>query len=50
MFLQTHGITIDLSRSLEHPPLERDGGAKMTMAAGAAIVLKNYCRIKLTRC
>ncbi len=49
MFLQGHGMTIDLSRSLEHPPLERDGGAKKTMAAGAAIVLKNYARIKMKR-
>ncbi len=50
MFLQTHGMTIDLSRPLEHPPLEREGGAKKTMAAGAAIVLKNYYPVNLTRC
>lgn len=49
MFLQTHGMTVDLSRPLEHPPLERADQAEKAMAAGATIVLKNYCRINQPR-
>jgi len=49
LFLQTHGMTVGLLRRLEYPPLERGDGAGKAMAARAAIVLKNYCRVRLPR-
>ncbi|MDO9115903.1 MAG: hypothetical protein Q7U63_19165 [Polaromonas sp.] len=49
LFLQTHGMTVGLFRLFEYPPLERGDGAGKAMAARAAIVLKNYCPVKLAR-
>jgi hypothetical protein len=49
-FLQTHGMTVGLYDSFEHPPLERRAPAEKAMATEVAIVLKNYARLNLTAC
>ncbi|MEO7400543.1 MAG: hypothetical protein ABIV07_07215 [Polaromonas sp.] len=43
--LQGHGMTVGFSARLDYPSLVGNGRAKRTMAALAAIVLKDYCRI-----
>lgn len=42
-------MTVDLFLPFEYPPLERGDGAEKPMAAGTAIVQKNYYRVKLPR-